>query len=360
MQPNPGPGTAGLEAAITTDALVIGAGPVGLFQVFQLGLLNIQAHVVDALPFPGGQCTQLYGDKPIYDIPAIRVCTAAELAQQLHTQAAVFQPHYHWADCVQHITPQPDACLKVQTRNGLCFLARTVFITAGAGAFVPRTLKLDGLAAFEGTQVFYQSAPEAAPTGPVLVIGGELDAVQRAVDLARAGHTAITLSHRRDQFNAPVELLAEMRALVAAGKLALCIGLPTELRIHNQVLSALGFASADGGTQWVDVSCVEAYLGVSPTLSPLTQWGIDLDRKAVRIDTASGASSLPGVFAAGDVASYPGKKKLIVCGFHEACMAAYGAQAYLWPEQNFPLQYTSSSTQLQQLLGVGLAREDPL
>ena len=356
MQPIPTPGTAGLEAAITTDALVIGAGPVGLFQVFQLGLLNIQAHVVDALPFPGGQCTQLYGDKPIYDIPAIPVCTAADLAQRLHTQAAVFQPHYHWADCVQHIAPQPDARLKVQTRNGLHFLTRTVFITAGAGAFVPRTLKLDGLAGLEGKQVFYQTAPDIAPTGPVLVIGGDLDAVQRAVDLARASHGSVTLSHRRDQFDAPPELLAEMRALVTAGKLALCIGLPTELRIHNQVLSALGFASAEGGTQWVDAARVEAYLGVSPTLSPLTQWGIDLDRKAVRIDTASGASSLPGIFAAGDVASYPGKKKLIVCGFHEACMAAYGAQAYLWPGQNFPLQYTSSSTHLQQLLGVGSPR----
>lgn len=355
MQPNPTPGMAGLEAPITTDALVIGAGPVGLFQVFQLGLLNIQAHVVDALPFPGGQCTQLYGDKPIYDIPAIPVCTAAELAQRLHTQAAVFQPQYHWADCVQHIQPQPDARLQVQTRNGLRFLARTVFITAGAGAFVARTLKLDGLAAFEGTQVFYQTAPDAAPMGPVLVIGGDLDAVQRAVGLAQAGTAGVTLSHRRDQFDAPAELLSALRALVAAGQLALCIGLPTELRTQNQQLSALGFASAQGGTQWVSTTRVEAYLGVSPTLSPLTQWGIDLDRKAVRIDTATGASSLPGVFAAGDVASYPGKKKLIVCGFHEACMAAYGAQAYLWPGENFPLQYTSSSTRLQGLLGVGSA-----
>lgn len=353
MQPNPAPGTAGLEAAIPTDALVIGAGPVGLFQVFQLGLLNIQAHVVDALPIPGGQCTQLYGDKPIYDIPAIPVCTAAELARQLHTQAAVFQPHYHWADCVQAISPQPDARLQVHTRNGLRFLARTVFITAGAGAFVPRTLKLDGLAALEGTQVFYQSAPDIAPTGPVLVIGGDVDAVQRAVDLVKVGHTGVTLSHRRDQFDAPAALLAEMRALVAAGQLALCIGLPTEIRLENEVLSALGFASAQGGKQWVSATRVEAYLGVSPTLSPLTQWGIDLDRKAVRIDTATGATSLPGVFAAGDVTSYPGKKKLIVCGFHEACMAAYGAQAYLWPGQSFPLQYTSSSTYLHALLGVG-------
>lgn len=353
MQPNPAPGMAGLDAPITTDALVIGAGPVGLFQVFQLGLLNIQAHVVDALPFPGGQCTQLYGDKPIYDIPAIPVCTAAELAQQLYTQADVFQPHYHWSDCVQSISPQLDARLLVHTRNGLRFLARTVFITAGAGAFVPRTLKLDGLAAFEGTQVFYQSAPDAPPSGPVLVIGGDVDAVQRAVDLVKAGHAGVTLSHRRDQFDAPADLLAEMRTLVTTGQLALSIGLPTEIRLQDQTLSALGFACAQDGTQWVSATRVEAYLGVSPTLSPLTQWGIDLDRKAVCIAPATGASSLPGVFAAGDVASYPGKKKLIVCGFHEACMAAYGAQAYLWPGQNFPLQYTSSSTQLQQLLGVG-------
>lgn len=353
MQPNPGAGTVGMNAPITTDALVIGAGPVGLYQVFQLGLLNIQAHVVDALPFPGGQCTQLYGDKPIYDIPAIPACTATELVQRLHAQAAVFQPHYHWGDCVGQISPQDDARLLVQTRKGLRFLARTVFITAGAGAFVPRTIKLDGLAVFEGTQLFYQSAPEVPPTGPVLVIGGDLDAVQRAVSLAKAGHAGVTLSHRRDQFDAPAPLLAEMRALVASGQLALCIGLPIELRTQEQALSALGFASAQSGTQWVNATQVEAYLGVSPSLSPLTHWGIDLDRKSVRIDTATGASSLPGVFAAGDVASYPGKKKLIVCGFHEACMAAYGAQAYLWPGQNFPLQYTSSSTQLQQLLGVG-------
>lgn len=360
MPPNPGPAPAGTEAPIRTDALVIGAGPVGLFQVFQLGLLNIQAHVVDALPFPGGQCAQLYGDKPIYDIPAIPVCTGQELAQRLFAQAAVFAPQYHWSQQVQSLTPMADGRLQLKTATGTEFLARTVFITAGAGAFVPRTLKLDGLAAFEGTQVFYQTAPDAAPTDSVLVIGGGADAVQRAVDLAQAGTAGVTLSHRRDQFDAAPELLADMRALVTAGQLALCIGLPTALRTQDQTLAELGFASAEGATQWVRATRVEAYLGVSPTLSPLTQWGIDLDRKAVRIDTATGASSLPGVFAAGDVASYPGKKKLIVSGFHEACMAAYGAQAHLWPGQHFPLQYTSSSTHLQALLGVGSVPARPI
>jgi thioredoxin reductase (NADPH) len=350
MQPTTGSGAA--QSPISTDALVIGAGPVGLFQVFQLGLLNIRAHVVDALPFPGGQCAQLYGDKPIYDIPAISVCTGSELSDRLHAQAAVFEPEYHWLQQVQSLEPLSDRRLQVTTRSGTTFWARTVFVTAGAGAFVPRTLKLDGLAAFEGHQVFYQQAAPSIDDAATLVIGGDLQAVQRAVTIAANGQP-VTLSHRRDQFDAPDALLAQMRSLVQTGKLKLCIGLPAAVRTNNGALCALGFSTAQSDTAWVDCGQVEAYLGVAPTLAALKDWGIDLDRKQVRIDTATSATSLPGVFAAGDVTSYPGKKKLIVCGFHEACMAAYGAQAYLWPDQTFPLQYTSSSTHLQQLLGVG-------
>jgi thioredoxin reductase (NADPH) len=350
MLPPCATGMAG-KSPIESDALVIGAGPVGLFQVFQLGLLGIRAHVVDALPFPGGQCAQLYGDKPIYDIPAIPVCTGAELAQRLHAQAAVFAPQYHWSQQVQSLAPQPDGRLQVQTGQGNTFLTRTVFITAGAGAFVPRTLKLEGLAALEGRQVFYQQAAPGTADGPTLVIGGDADALQRAVALAANGQP-VTLSHRRDQFEAPEALLAHMRSLVQSAKLTLCIGLPAAIRTVDGALRCVAFATAQGNNVEVECGRIEAYLGVSPTLAALKDWGIDLDRKQVRIDTATSATSLPGVFAAGDVTSYAGKKKLIVCGFHEACMAAYGAQAYLWPDQTFPLQYTSSSTQLHALLGV--------
>lgn len=358
MHPTTGSGTRGAQRAIDTDALVIGAGPIGLFQVFQLGLLNIQAHVVDSLPFAGGQCAQLYGDKPIYDIPAIPVCTGQELTQRLQQQAAVFNPQYHWSQQIQSLTPMPDGRLQVCCRHGTEFRARTVFITAGAGAFVPRPLKLDGLAAFEGTQVFYEAPATGPTTGATLVVGGDTNAVQRAIDLANEACAPVTLSHRRDQFDATDDVHHHMRALVAAGKLTLCIGMPTGIRTHADSLSAISIATAQGGTTWIETAKVEAYLGVSPTLAALKDWGIDLDRKAVRIDTATSASSLPGVFAAGDVTSYPGKKKLIVCGFHEACMAAYGAQAHLWPGQTFPLQYTSSSTHLQERLGLGRAGID--
>lgn len=353
MQPATGTGHTGVPSPIETDALVIGAGPVGLFQVFQLGLLGIQCHVVDALPFPGGQCSQLYGDKPIYDIPAIPVCTGQELADRLTQQASVFAPHYHWQQQVHSLEPQPDGRLQLRTLSGTVLRARTVFITAGVGAFAPRTLKVEGLAALEGSQVFYQHPPVLSPSGTTLVVGGGDDAVQRALALADAGQRVV-LSHRRDQFDAPEPVLESMRETVAQGRLALHIGLPATGRYDKDGhLTALCLTKADGQSLWVDCDRLEAYLGVSPTLAALKAWGINLDRKAVRIDPANGCTSLAGVFAAGDVCTYPGKKKLIVSGFHEACMAAYGAQAYLWPGREFPLQYTSSNSELHALLGVG-------
>ncbi|MDT8991662.1 NAD(P)/FAD-dependent oxidoreductase [Curvibacter sp. APW13] len=341
-----------MQPPIETDALVIGAGPVGLFQVFQLGLLGIQAHVVDALPFAGGQCAQLYGDKPIYDIPAITVCTGQDLTDRLVQQASVFSPTYHWSQHVAQFVPLPDGRLSTRTDSGTCFFARTVFIAAGVGAFLPKTLKIETLTPLVGHSVFYEQAAPQPAKGSTLVIGGDSAAVQRAIELGNPSQP-VTLSHRRDQFDINAAQQEALRECIAAGTIQLRIGLPTEARVENGQLCAVGLTVADGSLQWIDANVIEAYLGVSPTLAALKEWGIDLDRRCVRIDPSNCATSLPGVFAAGDVVSYPGKKKLIVCGFHEACMAAYGAQAHLWPGKTFPLQYTSSSSHLHALLGVG-------
>lgn len=341
-------------AAIATDAVVIGAGPVGLFQVFQLGLQGIAAHVIDALPHAGGQCVELYGDKPIYDIPGVPVCTGRELAALLLRQVAPFQPQWHLGALVAALTPQADGRLLVETSQGVQLLARAVFIAAGVGAFVPRTLKIEGIERFVGTQVHYQDLP--ASTNPagchVVVHGGDESAVARAVALAEHGRAArVGLLHRRDVFQAPPELLQRLQALRDAGRIHVTIGQITGLDVQDGRLAALQLVDADGATQRQPLDLLVPVLGISPRLGPIADWGLAMDRKQLVVDTEAFRTSVPGIHAVGDINTYPGKRKLILCGFHEATLAAFAAAEALSGDK-VALQYTTTSTRLHQLLGV--------
>ena len=345
---------------IETDALVIGAGPVGLFTVFQLGLQGLAAQVVDVLDAPGGQCIELYPDKPIYDIPGVPLCTGRELARNLLQQVAPFKPGFHLGQQVGTLEQQPDGRWLVATTRlqQPCqqFLARTVIIAAGVGAFVPKELKVDGLSGFLGSQVFYRSAPPAACAGKaVVVVGGEDDAVANAINLAQAGPNqaqSVTLVHRRDVLQADAESLFELAALREAGRIQFMAGQITALQTTGDTLTSVSVNTPDDQTLSLPLGTLLVCLGVSPKLGPLTQWGLAMERKQLSVDTATFATSAPGIFAVGDVITYPGKKKLIVCGFHEATLAAFAAAALVHPDASGVLQYTTSSALLQQRLGV--------
>lgn len=340
-----------------TDAVVIGAGPVGLFQIFQLGLQGIKAHVIDALPRAGGQCAELYGDKPIYDIPGIPVCTGQELTSRLLQQIAPFSPDWHLNTLVSALAPQPDGRVLVETSAGARLLARSVFIAAGVGAFVPRKLKIDGVERFVGTQVFYQTLPPALDLAgrEVVVHGSDEIAVTRAIALAEQGQAScVRILHRRDVFQASTAVLQHLQQLRDGGRIAVEVAQITGTVHTGERLTALQLMDADETTRTLAVDVLLVVLGISPRLGPLADWGIAMERKQLLVDTEAFRTSVPGIYAVGDINTYPGKRKLIVCGFHEATLAAFGAAEAMQGEK-VALQYTTSSAHLHRLLGVAPA-----
>jgi thioredoxin reductase (NADPH) len=344
-----------MTTPIDTEALVIGAGPVGLFQVFQLGLQGVHCHVVDALTHVGGQCAELYGQKPIYDIPGIPFCTGLELIERLQQQIAPFKPTLHLDQQVGSVERLPDQRLQVTTNAGQIFRTATLFIAAGVGAFVPRRMALDGLAAFDGRQVFAEHPKPEHWAGQHLVVAGDGDAaLQTCLDAGHGPQAAIsvTLLHRRDQFSAAPELIDQMRQACADGRMRFVAGQPTGLRTEAGRLQALELLNPQGETQWLNLDVLQTCLGLSPKLGPVAQWGLAMERKQLVVNTENFGTSEPGIFAVGDINTYSGKKKLILCGFHEATLAAFGAVALLRPEEKTLLQYTTTSTLLHQRLGI--------
>jgi thioredoxin reductase (NADPH) len=344
-----------MTTPIDTEALVIGTGPVGLFQVFQLGLQGVHCHVVDALPHVGGQCAELYGQKPIYDIPGIPFCTGLELIERLQQQAAPFKPTLHLGQQVGSVERLPDQRLQVITSAGQTFCTRTLFIAAGVGAFVPRRMALDGLAAFEGTQVFAEHPVPERWAGQHLVVAGDGDtALQTCLDACQGPQAAVsvTLLHRRDQFSAAPDLISQMRKACTEGRMRFVAGQPNGLRTEAGRLKALELLNPQGETEWLSLDVLNTCLGLSPKLGAVAQWGLAMERKQLVVNTENFATSEPGIFAVGDINTYLGKKKLILCGFHEATLAAFGAVALLRPEEKTLLQYTTTSTLLHQRLGI--------
>ena len=338
---------------IQTDALVIGAGPVGLFQVFQLGLQDIHAHVIDVLPYVGGQCMALYADKPIYDIPGLPRCTGHELIERLQQQASPFKPVFHLHQLIQTVQAQNDQRWLVGSSDGTVFLAKTVFIAAGVGAFTPRKLALPELDAFEGKQVFYNApAHEELQGKQLVVVGGDDDALQTALTGLEHGAAMVTLVHRRANLDASAEWQAAFNTARLSGKLQLEVAQMQGLEIKNSQLYGLKLATPQGAEVKLACDMLVIKLGLSPQLGPLADWGLDMARKQLSVNTEDFSTSAPGIFAVGDINTYPGKRKLIVSGFHEATLAAYGAAAYLRPGQKIPLEYTTASPRLHRLLGV--------
>jgi thioredoxin reductase (NADPH) len=347
------PGGAKPSAAepISTDMVIVGAGPVGLFAVFEAGLLNMRCHLIDNLDRPGGQCAELYPDKPIYDIPAVPHCTGQELTDLLMRQIRPFEPTFHLSQQAERLERLDDGRWRLVTSIGQAFEAPVIVIAAGAGSFVPRRLPLPGAEAREGRSIHYAVRRMEDFRGKDLLIAGGGDS---ALDWTLNLHplaARLALVHRRDEFRAAPDSVTRMRDLVGAGAMALHIGQIAELHGTPPDLEAVTIKSPKGEVL-VPCDTLLAFYGLKMELGPLAEWGLNLDRNLIEVDTATFETSQPGLFAIGDIITYPGKLKLILSGFHEAALMVQKAFKYCFPEEKLVFRYTTSSTDLHEKLGV--------
>ena len=340
-----------MSETIQTEVVIVGAGPCGLFQVFELGLLGMRAHVLDSLKAPGGQCTELYPDKPIYDIPALPVCGAQELVDRLMQQIKPFEPVFHLGEEVMQVTPR-DRRFEVVTSTGTRFDAGALVIAAGVGSFQPRRLGVPGCEAFEGRTIHYRvKGADDYRNKRLVIFGGGDSALDWVIEFA-ATAPSVTLVHRRNEFRAAPASVARMRELESAGRVRFIEGLAESLMVEGETMTGVRVKAADGVVHDLPADHVFAFFGLHPKLGPVAEWGLELERKALKVDTEKFQTNVPGIFAVGDINTYPGKKKLILSGFHEAALAAFGIQSWLYPEKKQFLQYTTTSPVMQKRLGV--------
>jgi thioredoxin reductase (NADPH) len=340
---------------IVTDCVIVGAGPVGLFAVFELGLLDIKAHLVDILDRPGGQCAELYPEKPIYDIPGFPVVSGQGLVDNLMKQVEPFGPTYHFGEMVTGLEPIGTAerpRFRLTTDGGKVFECACVIVAAGGGSFQPKKPPVDGVEAYEGVSVFYAVRNRDSFRGKrVLIVGGGDSALDWTLNLHPIAER-ITLLHRRDDFRAAPHSVNAMRELVAAGKMDLEIGQLSSLHGAGGELSKVVIKENSGATKELAVNRMLPFFGLTMKLGPLAEWGLNLESNLIPVDTEKFETSTPGIFAIGDINTYPGKLKLILSGFHEGALAAQKAHRYVYPEKRLLFQYTTSSTNLQRKLGV--------
>ena len=336
---------------ISTKAVIIGAGPVGLFAIFELGLLDIKCHVVDILDKPGGQCAELYPEKPIYDIPALARVSGRELSERLVKQVEPFDPRFHFGHMATTVNRNRDKSFTLKTDAGLVFKTKIIVIAAGGGSFQPKKLPLDGAEAYEGHSIFYAVRDKKMLRGRnIVIVGGGDSALDWAINLhPLAG--SLTLMHRRDQFRAAPESVKKMRGLVEAGKMHFKTGQIKALKGENSSLNGIVARGPDGE---FELACdtLLPFFGLTMKPGPLADWGLELHGNLVPVDTETFETSEPGIFAIGDINWYPGKLKLILSGFHEAALMARRAFKIIHPDERLVFQYTTSSTSLQKRLGV--------
>jgi thioredoxin reductase (NADPH) len=340
------------KLATVTDAVIVGAGPVGLFQVFELGLLGLRAELVDSLPAIGGQCTELYPDKPIYDIPAVPVCTARELIDRLAEQIKPFNAGVHLSQEVTSVQRREDGRFDVETSRGTRFDAGAVIIAAGVGSFQPRKLSVPDGDKHEGRSIHYRvKDADAFRDKDLVILGGGDSALDWTLSFAETARSVV-LIHRRAEFRAAPASVARMYALRDEGRVDFMEGLVQSIAEENGVLQGVRVAGRDGVTRLVSLDHLLVFWGLSPKLGPIANWGMALNRKTIPVDTQRFQTNVPGIYAIGDINDYPGKKKLILSGFHEAALAAFAVKEYLSPGQKVHLQYTTTSPLLQKRLGV--------
>jgi thioredoxin reductase (NADPH) len=336
----------------TTDVIIIGAGPVGLFAVFQLGLAKLKAHLVDILDKPGGQCAELYPEKPIYDIPGLPVCTGQELTDRLMEQIAPFEPVFHLGEMAASLDKTPDGKWRLTTDNDRVLIAPVLVIAAGGGSFVPKRPPIPGIEGYEGRSVFYAVRRMDEFRGRRIVIAGGGDsALDWTVNLAPLAQE-LTLVHRRSEFRAAPDTVNKMRVLEEQGLVKFELGQPAGLNGADGALEAVVIKRPDGSTFDIGADRLLPFFGLTMKLGPIANFGLNLNENLIPVDTEKFETSTPAIFAIGDINTYPGKLKLILSGFHEAALMAQAAHRYVHPDKVLRFQYTTSSSELQRLLKV--------
>jgi len=340
------------DATIETDVIIIGAGPIGLFAVFELGLLDLKCHLVDILDRPGGQCAELYPEKPIYDIPGIPIVTGQELVDRLLEQIRAFHPHFHFSEMVQSLTKLPDGRWQITTDADTTITAHAVVIAAGGGSFVPKRPPIPGIENYEGKSVFYAVRKMEQFRGRnILIAGGGDSALDWTLNLAPIAKK-LTLVHHRDGFRASQHSVNQMRELVNEGKIDFHVASVKALHGENGVLDGVTLSGADK-TEWHhETDALLPFFGLTMKLGPIANFGLNLHENLVPVDTEKFESTTPGIFAIGDINTYPGKLKLILSGFHEAALMSQAAFRIARPGEKLRFQYTTSSSSLQKKLGV--------
>ena len=334
-----------------TDVLIIGAGPVGLFAVFELGLFDMKCHLIDILDRPGGQCAELYPEKPIYDIPAWPSISAQGLVDKLMQQIAPFKPEFTYNRMVSALEKLEDGGFRVTTDENEVFEAKVVVIAAGGGSFQPKRPPIPGIEAYEGKSVFYSVRRMEEFRGhDLVVVGGGDSALDWTLNLQPVARS-VTLVHRRPEFRAAPDSVNKMFALQETKQLEFRIGQVTGLTGSDGQLQSAVVKGPDGD---VEIACTRMlpFFGLTMKLGPIAEWGLNLNENLITVDTEKFQTSVPGIFAVGDINWYPGKLKLILSGFHEVALMAQAAKRIVSPGERIVFQYTTSSTSLQKKLGV--------
>jgi thioredoxin reductase (NADPH) len=341
-----------MSSPIETDVIIIGAGPIGLFAVFELGLLDLKAHLVDILDRAGGQCTELYPEKPIYDIPGLPIVTGQELTDRLKEQIAPFGAQFHFSQMASALTKLDDGRWKLTTDAGTELIAPVVVIAAGGGSFVPKRPPVPGIEEYENKSVHYAVRKmEAFRDKNILIAGGGDSALDWTLNLAPIARS-LTLVHHRDGFRAAQHSVNQMRALVDEGKVKFHVASVKALHGAGGKLEQVTLAGADKKEFQIDTDAFLPFFGLTIKLGPIADFGLNLHENLIQVDTAKFESATPGIFAIGDINSYPGKLKLILSGFHEAALMAQAAFHICKPNEKLRFQYTTSSSSLQKKLGV--------
>lgn len=326
---------------IQTDICIIGAGPVGLFAVFEAGLLNLHCHVIDALPQTGGQLTEVYPQKPIYDIPGYPSILAADLIRELEKQIAPFKPGFTLGERVEILEKQEDGGFRLLTSEGTEVRARVVVIAGGLGSFEPRKPELENIGQFERRGVDYMVRdPEKYRGKRVVIAGGGDSALDWTVYLADVA-ASVSMIHRRGDFRGAPDTALKVLDLAEQGKISLHLNATLHSLEGQEALEAVHIANPKGETTRLPADYLIPLFGLSPKLGPIEQWGLNLDKRAIEVDTRDYATNVPGIYAIGDINTYPGKLKLILCGFHEAALMAHSAYAHIHDGKKVTLKYTT-------------------
>ena len=331
-----------------TDVIIVGAGPCGLFAVFELGLLGIKAHVVDILDKPGGQCAELYPEKEILDIPAIKSISGAQLTEQLMEQIEPFGPKFHLNEMAISLEKTPSGKWCLGTDMGSTIEAPVICVAAGGGSFQPKKPPIPEIDPFEGKSIFYAvRQKERFKDKTILIAGGGDSAVDWALNLYPIAKK-VSVIHRRPEFRAAPDSVEKMKALASAGKIDLHVADIIQLNGDNGQIESVSVATKDGDEQDIHCDTMLAFYGLTMKLGPIAEFGLNIAENRVSVDTEKFETSVPSIFCIGDMAHYPGKLKLILSGFHEAALMSHGAFHYVFPDKKLKFQHTTSAKGLQE------------